>query len=142
MKHQNIFFLIITLTFLWPESEKTIGQSSEINIINNKKATDAIEKWQLKKIHANKDTLTALVSAVLSGEFVKKEPKPKIVYRNIYRTILKEVHDTIFIPIEKSEEIIDYITETPCPDTVIKYIEVPIIKESFFKRIFKRHNKL
>lgn len=142
MKYQNIIFLTLTLTFLWPKSEKTFSQQSEINIINNKRANEAVEKWQIKKINENKDTITAIVSAVLSGEFLKKEPKVKMIYRNIYRTRIKEIHDTIFIPIEKGNESIDYITETPCPDTVIKYIEVQAINRSFFQRIFKRKNKL
>jgi hypothetical protein len=106
--------------------------------VEEQKILKAILAEQKQEIKENKDSISALTKAVLSGEI-----KPKVIYKYRYRTKIKEVHDTIYMPLVTDHMEEDYaIDPTPCPDTitVIQIQPGPIKKKNIFQRIFK-HKK-
>jgi hypothetical protein len=108
--------------------------SSKVSPVEEQKILKAILAEQKQEINENKDSISALTKGVLSGEI-----KPKVVYKYRYRTKIKEVHDTLYLPLETDHMEEDYIADPPCPDTitVIKFQPPPIKKKNLFQRIFK-----
>ena len=140
--------LTIILIFCYQPAVISTAQNSGRSLspaeLENKKLKEII-KNQIPPVEERKDSLSTLYKKIDNGEL-----KPKVVYKYkrtpIYRTKIKLVHDTVYLPYPSDHNDQDYAEDdSPCPDTLIirRQVIEPVKKKTFFERVFnhkKRNN--